>query len=1179
MGKWFPLISLALVLAVVASSCDLIDTDVPPVAAPSTESTGTPSISTQTPKSETPATTSPSEPSQSSLLADKVIELASGQIGTTQGAGAFSGLVWADSQFTYCDRFISSVVTLALGMSLSDRKGYEDALKDYAAHKHLIRHGNPPRGAIVYYSGAQANAELGHVGIADGSGNLISVINRTDGVKRAGLDQMAAPILGWIYPSEYYSISPISITSVTLTLFVHEGNINGPVISEAQVTGQDGRGNSFSQVTNSNGFVNITGVPGTWSFTASKNSYDTNSWQMDITTTDTKHAYLEVPNPTSFSSHFDLRDMLGFSDDIISAEDIVAYIQQKIPSSPMLGEKNIGDIFINAGFGNNVNPAFLVATAYLEGRFGTQGWAESHPESHNTMGWGIPSGDTLPNSVNSANSWGDMINRVAYGIAHGAYYYKVNLFSVEQVRNKYATQPNTQSIVSTMNELLNFGTTFQKITEYTLTISSSGSGSTNPSSGAYTYASRTPVTLTATPASGWQFSGWSGDFTGSQNPATITMNSNKSVTAIFIQQNTTPSPPTIVDVGIASRPYYPQTFLQARQGDTIYTFYTLSYLGPDILINFKTTILYANGNETGNQVSDPGYWITEELGKEPIAIGFQIPDDTIPGTYDVKFSIWNKDNTQQYDSVLKSGWLEIVPTADTTKPQVDSFSVAPNSVSLGSSFIVSYGVSDSGGFGLKQVELWRAPDSGGSPGTWAQLQTKSASGSSGSGSFTDTPSSAGTYWYGVHVVDNAGNWAAESSPAQRMVNPAADTIKPQVDSFSVTPSSVSLGSSFIVSYGVSDSGGSGLKQVELWRAPDSGGIPGTWAQLQTKSASGNSSSGSFTDAPSSTGTYWYGVHVVDNAGNWAAEGSPAQRAVNPSLSFTSLTPGTVSTSQSTYVETFNAVGTNFNNINQITVSWSGPDSGSQTWNKGDSNWNAAITVNSNTSMTLLIRVLYNETGTQSKTWNWTVTLKDATSVTASKSFTVTYTPATTSLSLTSLVPSTITTSTAPYDATLSAAGANFNNVNQVAFSWSGAVSGSATWNKGDSSWNSKVTVNSDTSMTLMPRVVETSPPWSGTVTWTVTLRDPTGATALKFFTVTYTAPTGGITIGSSVRATANVNCRSSPTTSGSIIKTMPSGSTGTVIRGPVAADGYVWWQIRWSDGTTGWSVQDYIAKT
>jgi hypothetical protein len=82
------------------------------------------------------------------------------------------------------------------------------------------------------------------------------------------------------------------VTNVTLTLYVHENSASGPVISGATVTGQDGTGNAFSQTTNSNGYVTITGTPGTWSFTASKSGYDTNSWSQTITATDTKHAYL-----------------------------------------------------------------------------------------------------------------------------------------------------------------------------------------------------------------------------------------------------------------------------------------------------------------------------------------------------------------------------------------------------------------------------------------------------------------------------------------------------------------------------------------------------------------------------------------------------------------------------------------------------------------------------------------------------------------------------------------------------------------------------------------------------------------------------------------------------------------------------------------------------------------------
>jgi hypothetical protein len=52
------------------------------------------------------------------------------------------------------------------------------------------------------------------------------------------------------------------------------------------------------------------------------------------------------------------------------------------------------------------------------------------------------------------------------------------------------------------------------------------------------YPDGTRVELTATPASGWNFTGWSGDASGSANPLTVTMNSNKTITANF----STPDP-------------------------------------------------------------------------------------------------------------------------------------------------------------------------------------------------------------------------------------------------------------------------------------------------------------------------------------------------------------------------------------------------------------------------------------------------------------------------------------------------------------------------------------------------------------------------------------------------------------------------------------------------------------
>lgn len=71
--------------------------------------------------------------------------------------------------------------------------------------------------------------------------------------------------------------------------------------------------------------------------------------------------------------------------------------------------------------------------------------------------------------------------------------------------------------------------------QYTLTTSMTGEGSisTNPSGGAYE--ENTVVSLSATPATGYLFDGWGGDLSGRQNPITITMDSDKSVTASFIE--------------------------------------------------------------------------------------------------------------------------------------------------------------------------------------------------------------------------------------------------------------------------------------------------------------------------------------------------------------------------------------------------------------------------------------------------------------------------------------------------------------------------------------------------------------------------------------------------------------------------------------------------------------------
>ena len=68
---------------------------------------------------------------------------------------------------------------------------------------------------------------------------------------------------------------------------------------------------------------------------------------------------------------------------------------------------------------------------------------------------------------------------------------------------------------------------------YRLTTIVVGSGSFQRTPGETTYASDSVVMVTANPITGWHFTSWDGDLEGSINPTTITMDSNKTVTANF----------------------------------------------------------------------------------------------------------------------------------------------------------------------------------------------------------------------------------------------------------------------------------------------------------------------------------------------------------------------------------------------------------------------------------------------------------------------------------------------------------------------------------------------------------------------------------------------------------------------------------------------------------------------
>jgi len=71
------------------------------------------------------------------------------------------------------------------------------------------------------------------------------------------------------------------------------------------------------------------------------------------------------------------------------------------------------------------------------------------------------------------------------------------------------------------------------VTKFTLAVAASEGGSVDISGG--TYNENSNVSITASPAQGYVFSGWTGNASGSTNPLSISMTGNKDITASFIR--------------------------------------------------------------------------------------------------------------------------------------------------------------------------------------------------------------------------------------------------------------------------------------------------------------------------------------------------------------------------------------------------------------------------------------------------------------------------------------------------------------------------------------------------------------------------------------------------------------------------------------------------------------------
>jgi len=111
---------------------------------------------------------------------------------------------------------------------------------------------------------------------------------------------------------------------------------------------------------------------------------------------------------------------------------------------------------------------------------------------------------------------------------------------------------NPVSLIMDSNKVIvaNF---VEDLSSYTLTINinpiNCGTVIINPAGGVYT--AGTQVELSAVGYGLYEFDSWSGDLTGNQNPITIVMDRNKTITANFVYR-----PPSTINVSVNKNPFY-----------------------------------------------------------------------------------------------------------------------------------------------------------------------------------------------------------------------------------------------------------------------------------------------------------------------------------------------------------------------------------------------------------------------------------------------------------------------------------------------------------------------------------------------------------------------------------------------------------------------------------------------
>ncbi|HKH47463.1 MAG TPA: IPT/TIG domain-containing protein [Thermoanaerobaculia bacterium] len=101
---------------------------------------------------------------------------------------------------------------------------------------------------------------------------------------------------------------------------------------------------------------------------------------------------------------------------------------------------------------------------------------------------------------------------------------------------------------------------------------------------------------------------------------------------------------------------------------------------------------------------------------------------------------------------------------------------------------------------------------------------------------------------------------------------------------------------------------------------------------------------------------------------------------------------------------------------------------------------------------------------------------------------------------------------------------------------------------------------------------------SSSRTWNVSHYSYSGDQLTKYLPYRSMSVGGFFSVGDRVQTLGKLNVRPCAGVSCVPAKEEPKGGLGWIRSGPQSAGGYLWWEVQWDDGVSGWAIQCYVEK-